>query len=152
MSRPRVISVLTYKGGPGKTTVSTNLVPALVHANASQDETEKKRVLLIDCDLQGNASSLLYARNGKTLTHVLKREAAIEEAIHDTRMGLQELQERFPDKAALYQMMYEKREGFYILPSDMQLYTAGNFITSSGAGAYNVLRNAIKRLQIPLDY
>jgi len=145
--------VLTYKGGPGKTTVATNLVPALVQSDTGQNgSTEKKRVLLIDCDLQGNASSLLYARSGKTLTHVLKREATIEEAVHDTRAGLPELIEQYPGKASMYQTMYEKREGFYMLPSDMQLYTAGNYITSSGAGAYNVLRNAIKRLQIDFDY
>ncbi|MGH7704445.1 MAG: ParA family protein, partial [Candidatus Dormibacteria bacterium] len=54
MSRPRVITVCNQKGGVGKTTTAVSLGAAL---------TEKGlRVLLVDCDPQGNATSGLGVR------------------------------------------------------------------------------------------
>ncbi len=159
----RIISVLTYKGGPGKTTLATNLLPGILQQIQRTGGREAKG-LLIDCDLQGNAGSLLYTRGDATLTRVLKREIPLEEAIHDARGGLEALIQNYlgqakntPDiaetkraelveKAKMYMQMIELRQGFHLIPSDMQLYTAANYITSSGAGAYFVLRNALRKL------
>jgi len=109
------ISILNFKGGTGKTSLSTNLAYAL--------STRGARVLLVDCDLQANASSLLPTRDGgPTLTHVLKGQAIFTDAIREARPNL------------------------YILPADSELNTAGNHILATGARAYYILRNAIKNL------
>lgn len=49
----KIISVMNQKGGVGKTTTSVNLAAGLVRAG--------KQVLLVDADLQGNATSALGA-------------------------------------------------------------------------------------------
>jgi chromosome partitioning protein len=81
-SRPRparVFAVSNQKGGVGKTTTAINLAHGLVEAGA--------RVLLIDLDPQGNASTglgLLAAQRKVTSYDVLLDEAPISEAIQET--------------------------------------------------------------------
>lgn len=116
---PQRTSVLNFKGGTGKTTCSINLA----HALARKGEL----VLLIDCDLQGNAGSILPDdnRGEASLTQVLKGQAQFEDAI------------------------YPARDNLDILPSDTNLDTAANHITATGARAFYTLRNAIKHLNKP---
>ena len=47
----RIVRIINFKGGIGKSTLATNLAHALARSGT--------RVLLIDADLQGNSSSLL---------------------------------------------------------------------------------------------
>jgi chromosome partitioning protein len=110
----RQISILNFKGGTGKTSLVTNLAYALAQ--------QKKRVLLVDCDLQANASSLLPEKRDPTLTHVLKGDASFTDAIQTARENLD------------------------ILPADSELNTAANHIIATGMRAYGTLRSAARNL------
>ena len=79
----KIICVANQKGGVGKTTTSVNLSAALAQLN--------RRVLLVDMDPQGNASSGLglkrYDSQDSNIYHVLIGEKALSEAIQTTRVN-----------------------------------------------------------------
>lgn len=79
----KIIAVANQKGGVGKTTTSVNLSAAFAEMG--------KRVLLIDCDPQGNATSGLgIEKDGLELSvyDALINEMPMEEIIIQTRFGL----------------------------------------------------------------
>lgn len=77
----KTICIANQKGGVGKTTTSVNLSSALASLG--------KRVLLIDMDPQGNASSGLgikrYESQDNNIYHVLIGEKDIQETIQKTK-------------------------------------------------------------------
>ena len=118
-----VISVMSNKGGVGKTTTVVNL-------SACLEETGKK-VLVIDADAQGNTTSGLGLDKNQlenTLYNVLLGEVSAEQALHETLCN-----------------------GVDILPANMNLSGAEIELVSLEEREY-VLRDSIESIKDNYDF
>ena len=80
-SSPRIFAIANQKGGVGKTTTSVNLATAMAAVG--------KKVLLVDLDPQGNASTGLSVRRSQTqlsVYDVIFEEAKIADAAVPTKV------------------------------------------------------------------
>ncbi len=115
----KVVSVLNFKGGIGKTTITLNLSDML--------RRHGKKVLLIDGEGQRNSTSILPDYNRETnypytLLQVLRGECALTQAIR------------------------EARPNFYILPGHSDIDKAATHLAEGGQRTLKRLQSGVRSL------
>jgi chromosome partitioning protein len=119
---PRILSIANQKGGVGKTTTAVNLATALSAIG--------KRVLLVDLDPQGNASTGLGVKRAglRTSTYdVIFEDASVVDTAQPTKVP-----------------------GLFVLPSSIHLSGAEIELVSARRREYR-LQEAL-RVPLPYDY
>lgn len=122
IQKRRCISILNFKGGVSKTTTAVNLAHALSQGGAN--------VVLVDCDRQRNATS------------ILPPTIEIKNTLLEVLIG----------QVPMIDALYEARPGLYILPAHGNLANAAKHLTMDGSPfAYKILRRGIENLD-GVDY
>lgn len=117
----RIIAVANQKGGVGKTTTCVNLCCAL--------KSKGKRVLLVDCDPQGNSSSGMGVdkNSAPNCYHLLAKDALIYDCIKRTSFG-------------------------DVIPSNKELSGAGVQLVLRSSNREYVLKNILQLVYNDYDY
>jgi chromosome partitioning protein len=99
----RKISIINQKGGVGKTTVTLNIAAGLARAG--------KRVLIVDCDPQGNIETCLPINDDtSTLCDLIMEQAELSDCIAKVAVNLDVITSGPLHKAELYLAECENRE------------------------------------------
>lgn len=119
----RIMAIVNQKGGVGKTTTAINLAAALAE--------HEQRVLLIDMDPQGNASTGLgVSRDDRERSsyHVMTDDLPLDDAIRNTQV-----------------------RGLYILPSHPDL-AAAEMEIGGADGRTRILAGSLAKAEAGFDY
>ena len=149
MSRPMIIAIANQKGGVGKTTTAVNLASSLAAA--------ERRVLLVDMDPQGNASSGVGVRPGTTpltIYDALIGNASLAEVLQKTPQETLFLAPATQDLTAVEYELFDDDRGTH-LRKLLQSATDFEFVIidsppSLGVLTLNVLV-AAERVIVPLQ-
>lgn len=121
------VAVLNLKGGIGKTTTAVSLATILA--------AEGKNVLLIDCDMQGNASKALgqYSSDGRGTHSIMQGDELPEECVLKVTV-----------------LDPETKGNLDIIPANMYLMQANAQVLQYGeAEQLHILDRALERLEAP---
>jgi chromosome partitioning protein len=131
---PKIIAIANQKGGVGKTTTTINLGAALAELN--------KKVLLIDLDPQGNASTGLgieFDQRKITTYDLLAGEASVEQAVQPTLVKGLSIIPATTDLSSADMELIDNQKRSFLLRDVLQGVTGFDYILIDCPPSLNIL-------------